>query len=191
MRNREEAAALVESLIGTGNTPGTCQAWTRKIYEAHAVGDVDGDGRADAVDGWLSEPEGARHEGDRNPPRGTPVAFAGGSRGDGHRAVSLGNGLVGSTDMYNGRYVSGRIGTATIAEIERSMGVRYLGWTDTISALTIPLPPVETKPVVKAETRGKQIDAAIRKVEKAKGKGERARLIKRARKILKKIKPFK
>ena len=61
------------------NVPGSCQANVRKWFDAPAVGDVDNDGDADAVDGWLSEPEAARHPGDRNPPAGKPLAFSGGS----------------------------------------------------------------------------------------------------------------
>lgn len=142
IRSREEAAKLAESKVGTTNTPGMCQMWTRLIFNAPAVGDVDGDGRADAVDGWIREPEEARHPGDRNPPRGTPVSFAGGGKGDGHRATSIGGGKIVGTDMSQGRYRAGITGVATIEEIERSMGVSYLGWSDTISGFLIPGAPV-------------------------------------------------
>jgi hypothetical protein len=141
VRNREEAARNAEQ--STSNVPGTCQLWTRNRFLAPSAGDRDGDGDADAVDGWKSEPVSARHEGDKNPPRGVPVAWSGGSRGFGHRAVSLGNGKVRSTDMSDtgGRYQKGNVGTATIDQISNAMGIQYLGWTETITGQRIPLAP--------------------------------------------------
>lgn len=137
VRNREEAAKSAE--LQRTNKPGTCQLWTRTRFDAPSAGDRDGDRDADAVDGWKSEPLSKKHY-DRNPPRGVPVAFSGGSRGFGHRAVSLGGGRIRSTDMYNNRYKAGVVGTTTILDIERSMGVHYLGWSETITGTLIPLP---------------------------------------------------
>jgi len=129
------------------NREGFCQQVTRGYYLAPSAGDVDGDGDADAYDGWLSEPAWARHPGDRNPPAGYPVSFKGGSRGHGHRAISLGGGKVRSTDFdgLTKRYKAGVLGNSTIAEVEAAMGVTYLGWSKTIDGLTIPPDPV-TKP---------------------------------------------
>lgn len=182
--NREDAARRAEK--ARTNTPGTCQLWTRTIFGVESAGDRDRDGDADAVDGWLSEPKAHRHPGDRNPPRGVPVSFDGGSRGFGHRAVSLGKGRIRSTDMTAGGYLAGNVGTTTIEQIERSMGVRYLGWSNTITGHVIPLPP----PVPK--TRGRRIDKALRKLKKAEKKAlegtRRDTLLDRAIKNLKKIK---
>lgn len=141
VRNREEAARAAEQ--DQTNVVGTCQLATRTWHDAPSAGDRDRDGDADAVDGWLSEPTSAKHYGDRNPPRGVPVAFKGGSRGFGHRAESLGNGKIRSTDMSDDglRYQPGNVGTTTLANIERAMGVSYLGWSETITSLPIPLPP--------------------------------------------------
>lgn len=141
VRNREEAALAAER--SQTNVVGTCQLWTRTQFNAPSAGDRDRDGDADAVDGWLSEPAEAKHYGDRNGPRGTPVAFKGGSRGFGHRAVNLGNGKVRSTDMSDDglRYQPGNVGTTTAANIERAMGVKLLGWSSTITGIPIPLPP--------------------------------------------------
>lgn len=135
--NREEVAQRAEAAAGRPNTPGMCQAWTRGIIGVHAVGDVDGDGDADAVDGWKSEPAALRKS-DRNPPRGVPVAWSGGSRGFGHRAVSLGNGMIASTDA-NG---TGRVGIVPLSWVEKTWGMTYLGWTPTMSGISIPMPPV-------------------------------------------------
>lgn len=147
--SREEAAKRAEE--ATVNTPRMCQAWTRGILGAPSVGDQDGDGDADAVDGWRSEPNSAKHT-DRKPPRGTPVAWGGGSSGFGHRAISLGpiNGvyMIRSTDAGG----SGRIATVPLAWVEAQWGMTYLGWSDTISGLKIPFtPPVERR-VIDLET---------------------------------------
>lgn len=136
--NREEAARRAEA--SKTNTPGMCQQWTRTMFGAPSVGDVDKDGDADAIDGWLSEPPSKRHTGPA--PRGVPGAWRNANRnGNGHRAVSLGNGLWRSTDMKNGRYHKGSVGTATTAQINQAMGLVYLGWSETISGIQIPLPP--------------------------------------------------
>lgn len=127
----------------TRNAVGTCQYNVRSWFNAPSAGDRDGDKDADANDGWLAEPKSARHF-DRNPPRGRPLYFKGGRLGYGHRAMS-GVSSVFSTDMYNNRYKAGytsRVtGTSTsdaIAKIERSMGVTYVGWSDTIDGYPIP-----------------------------------------------------
>lgn len=151
IRTRKQALAAAKKT--TRNSVGMCQKVTREWYNAPSVGDVDGDRDADAVDGWLSEPKSKRHPGDRNPPAGVPLAFSGGSRGHGHRAISDVKGVV-SIDMLNNRYKAGYTSTVTgtstaaaIATIERSMGVRYLGWSETISGLAIPADPTLPPPV--------------------------------------------
>ncbi len=183
--DREEIAQRAEA--ARTNEPGTCQLWARTMAGAPSAGDVDRDGDYDAVDGWKKEPESAKHY-DRNPPRGVPVAFSGGSRGYGHRAISLGGGKIRSTDMSSTGYRSGVVGTTTIEQIERSMGVHYSGWSSTFSALPIPLPgpAKQTRP-----DRGENVNVAIRKLAKAKGSGQRGTLIERAKAALKKIKPVK
>lgn len=136
VRNREEAAQAAEAT--KTNTPGMCQAVTRGYYLAPSAGDKDHDGDADAYDGWLSEPGMARHPGDRNPPRGVPVSF---KNRHGHRAISLGGGKIRSTDMNGNTYSPGHVGTTTISAIEHAMNVEYLGWSDTIDGILIPVPP--------------------------------------------------
>lgn len=138
--NREEAALRAEA--ERTNTPGMCQSWTRSMFFGDSAGDQDGDGDADAIDGWKSEPSQYRHVGE-DAPRGVPGAWRGGASGHGHRAVSLGGGLFRSTD-FNGqtkRYEAGRVGTGTIEEISRAMGLVWLGWSDTITGEVIPLAP--------------------------------------------------
>lgn len=186
IRTREQA--LKGAMLTTRNTSGRCQEVTRGWFNAPSVGDQDGDGDADAVDGWASEPTSARYPGDRNPPVGVPVAFSGGSRGFGHRAIVRGpGGALRSTDMNNGRYASGVTGNASIAEVERSMGVHYLGWSKTIDGYPIPFEDGNH-----GRPRGKQtkVARAHRLVERAmiraeaKGQTKRAASLRKALKYL-------
>lgn len=185
--DREQAAQSAEK--STTNVVGTCQLWTRNRYLAPSAGDRDGDGDADAVDGWKSEPAWARHEGDRNPPRGTPVAFSGGSRGFGHRAESLGGGKIRSTDMSDDglRYQPGNVGTSTLANIEKAMGVKYLGWSETITGQKIPVPTPNVVPKPKVPSRvsdaRSKLEVAMIRANK-KGQKRRAAAIKAALKLL-------
>lgn len=144
MSIRTSSAALAVARRQTQNEPGTCQYNVRTWFLAPSAGDRDKDGDADAVDGWLSEPKSARHFGDRNPPPGKPLAFKGGRNGFGHRALSDVNSVI-STDMLDNRYSAGHTSKVTgisvsdaIAKIERSMGVTYVGWSDTIDGYPIP-----------------------------------------------------
>jgi hypothetical protein len=132
VHDRETAARRAEDSYT--NVPGTCQLWTRTMFGAPSAGDQDRDGDSDAVDGWYSEPEHARHPGDPNPPRGTPVAWSGGRNGFGHRAISLGGGRIRSTDAGG----PGKVATVELGWVERNWGLRYLGWSETITGLPIP-----------------------------------------------------
>lgn len=153
--------AMAKSLNQTVNKPGTCQMTVRTWFNAPSAGDQDNDGDADAVDGWKSEPLHARHPNDRNPPPGVPLAFSGGSKGFGHRALSFPDGKVRSTDMLNDRYSAGHVSTvSSIAQIEKSMGVRYTGWSETIDGEAIP-PEPSAKPPAKKTSRGGRVDDAL------------------------------
>lgn len=181
--NREEAALAAERT--TTNVPNTCQLVTRGWFGAPSVGDFDGDGAADAEDGWKSEPLSARRS-DRNPPRGVPVSYLGGSRDNGHRAISLGNGKIRSTDAGGW----GRVATVDLDWPQRQWGLKYVGWSTTIDGIEIPLPPA-TGPL----TRGANVDAALKKLaaaEKlAKDGTERDTKIQRAIRVLKRITPWR
>lgn len=175
---RTRMQAMVASGQARTNVPGMCQAVTRGWYNAPSVGDVDGDGRADAEDGWKSEPIGARHVGDRNPPAGVPLYFEGGGKDDGHRAQSYPHGEVRSTDWdtATNRYHPGTVGTAkSIADIERQMGVRYVGWTETISGHPIPTDPRPPAKPQRPEGVQEEIDHIKAKKQKAKKKGQTVR----------------
>lgn len=155
VNNRAEAVEA--ALRTTRNVPNTCQLVTRGWFNAPSVGDFDGDGAADAEDGWKSEPLSARH-GDRNPPAGVPVSYLGGSRDNGHRAISLGNGKIRSTDAGG----SGVTATVDLAWPERTWGLKYVGWSETIDG--IPIPPI---PPTGPKTRGENVDEALRRLARA------------------------
>lgn len=199
--SREQAVA--RALASSTNIPNTCQAWTRNLYKAPSVGDWDGDGSADAEDGWKSEPAKWRHT-DRKPPRGTPIAWAGGPNDNGHRAISLGPNSKGvykirSTDA-GGR---GKVATVDLDWVEREWGLRYLGWSESISGQLIPkgsapTPKPPAKPPAKAPvktewTRGADTDEAIRRTRRARNRatGKRRTKLQTALDAFKKIKPWK
>ena len=170
--NREQAARRAEA--SQSASVGMCQAWTRGIYGAPSVGDVDRDGDADAVDGWRAESPEHRHPGDRNPPRGVPLAWKGGSKGHGHRAVSLGNRKVRSIDV-NG---PGTVGTVDLDWFEKHWDMDYLGWSDSISDIKIPIPPVKvvtppTKPAPR--TRKTNLEIAREVIQGKWGNGNERR----------------
>jgi hypothetical protein len=157
------------------NRVGTCQFNVHEWFDAPSVGDQDHDGDADAVDGWESEPKAYRITGTRNPNVvGVPVAFGGGSRGFGHRALLMNPGAIRSTDMLDNRYSPGHTSTvraATTSEalsiIENAMGVHYLGASKTISGILIPNFRQTTPKPPSRQTRGARVDLSLRKLRMA------------------------
>jgi hypothetical protein len=166
---RSAAEAVAAAKATTTNKPGMCQQVTRGWLGAGSAGDQDRDGDADAVDGWLSEPAQARHSDLANAPAGAPGAWAGGSGGFGHRALSVGGGYYRSTDA-GGR---GIVATRRWDWFERNWGLRPLGWSETISGQPIPglkvqsEPKPSTRPAPKPTSRGARVDRAIAELRKA------------------------
>lgn len=179
IRNREEAVQA--ALADKTNTPRYCQLVTRTWFNAPSAGDFDGDGAADAEDGWKREPAHARRF-DRNPPRGVPVTWLGGSQDNGHRAISLGNGMIRSTDAAG----IGRIGTVPLDFPEKNWGMAYAGWSTTMNGYAIPLPPTVVekpkKPTLVEKARKKLVEA-LENARRNKQKG-RANAILKALKAL-------
>lgn len=107
---------------------GYCQMFTRMAFAV-------GSGYPSASAAWR----GSRHKHSvplsavHNIPAGVPVYWTGGSKGYGHATVSLGGGLVRSTD-WPGR---GRVGTARIQDITRSWGLHFEGWTEDINGVRV------------------------------------------------------
>ena len=175
--DREEAALRAEA--SNSNVPDTCQLWTHVIFGTPSVGDYDGDGAADAEDGWKSEPAKYKHPGDRNPPRGVPVSYLGGSHDNGHRAVSLGNGKIRSTDA-GGRGVPA---TVPLDWPEKVWGLKYVGWSETCDGVVIPVPEGP-------ETRGGRVDEALHDLRGAERRAKdetRSRLLRRAINVLRRV----
>jgi hypothetical protein len=154
MRTPKQAVAA--ALATKTNTPGWCQAQVREWLDAPSAGDFDGDGAADAEDGWKKEPLAARRS-DKTGRAGFPASFLGGSHDNGHRALFVAPGIVRSTD-FNGvtkRYQAGVVGNGTIDQVAAAMGVTYVGWSTTMDGVPIPRDP---KPA--PLTKGWRVDKA-------------------------------
>lgn len=126
--------AVASALASTTNTPRYCARWTRERFGVGALGDFDGDGAADAEDMWKAAK--IRYQGDTNPPAGVPVYWGGGSQDNGHIAVSLGGGMIRSTDAAG----AGKVGTVPLDFPTRAWGMPYLGWSDDLYGNEIPDP---------------------------------------------------
>lgn len=183
-RTRSEVVAAARASISY--TPRMCMQWTRVQAGIPAVGDFDGDGAADAEDGWKASIN--KHPDDRKPPAGTFPWWGGGSQDNGHVNVSLGpdkNGVywVRGTDSPK----TGLIGTVPLDWVEKTWGMEYLGWTDAIGNHV-----VEDDTTPESLTRGDLVDGALRKLRKAAEVNKRGRRkkIQAAIDALKSINPF-
>lgn len=157
------------------NKKGMCQMVTRGWLLGTSAGDRDKDGDADAVDGWLSEPKDQRFT-DRKPWIGAPVAWSGGSGGFGHRALCVGYDdkgvpLIRSTDANGATNVA----TRPLSWFEQEWGLKYLGWSKTITGVPIPgliAPPNLVKPAARPnpvkKSRGAAADRGLAELKKAK-----------------------
>lgn len=91
--------------------------------------------------------------------------------------------------MTGNRYTPGHVGTTTIRDVERAMNQVYLGWSNTITGVLIPMgpPPKGVKP----PSRGSKVDSALARLlearKKAKPGTRRFRTLTRAIKFLTKI----
>lgn len=140
-----------------------CMLRTRECFGAPAIGDFDHNGRASAYDGWEFAKKKHPTSSFVGIPAGVPVWWKGGSHGDGHVAISAGNGKIWSTDILRtGRYdhVDGLL-------IQQKWGLTFLGWSEDINGVTV-YTADEPKPVVVPKTRGVEVDAAIHALQLAK-----------------------
>lgn len=101
--------ALNQSGNEVNNCLGTVSYW---LGGSHGV--------PNAITAWQRSI--AKHPGDLHPPAGVPVYWSGGR--DGHVALSLGNGMIRSTDWPS----AGRVGTTSISTLSLAWGKHYLGW---------------------------------------------------------------
>lgn len=118
------------NMVGKSYGVGWCQKFTNEIFQTGSVGDWDGDGDADAVDGWNK----AKAHGNVVPaskisklstiPAGVMLYWSGGSRGYGHAAVGVGGGKMVSTDLPT----TGRVGKVAISMAHDRWGLTFLGY---------------------------------------------------------------
>lgn len=111
---------------------------------------------ASAIDAW----NGARykHPGDRTPPLGAPLFYRGGNYGHVVIGVAENTANMRGTDMPS----SGRVSEEQIAWVEQHWGYTYLGWTEDLNGVTLPLGEEE-------EVKDEDIERIARRVNKAMG----------------------
>jgi len=104
---------------------GMCQKYVRD--PCWEVGSLYGS----AIEAW----NGAKHKhpGDRNPPKGAPCYYRGGSYG--HAVISVGGGRIRSTDCTT----TSKVNDAALSWPETAWGYDYLGWTEDINGVNLPI----------------------------------------------------
>jgi len=104
---------------------GRCLQYTRTWLEVGAYWPT-------AARAW--EEAVLRHPGDRDPPRGAPMMWTGGSHGYGHIALSTGGGYVRSTDVP----YAGMVRTLPLSWFGTHWpNLHYAGWTEDLNGATI------------------------------------------------------
>jgi len=129
------ARAAYQSAHGPKFGTGQCMMRNRLLVNAPAIGDYDGDGMADAEDGWkfaklkhpTSDPSAV--------PGGCFVWWGGGSRDNGHVAFvdPVKPGYCWSTDVQRDGYFD----LVPIALIRKKWGLPLLGWSEDIDGVTV------------------------------------------------------
>jgi hypothetical protein len=109
---------------------GMCLKYVRA--EAWRIGSLYGS----AIDAWYGAVK--RHPGDRNPPTGAPMFYSGGQYG--HIVIdnAKADGMR-STDNPS----SGRVGETDVDWPVRAWGQTYLGWTEDLNGVDLPLGDVD------------------------------------------------
>ena len=123
VRTAEQTASNAEA--STTNDPGMCLQWSRTRADIASL-------FPDAATAWKHALD--RHKGDREPPRGAMVYWLGGSHGYGHIAVSVGGGMVRSTDAGG----TGHVATVGVSWPTDHWGLPYAGWADNVNDVRIP-----------------------------------------------------
>lgn len=126
------AAAVKRAMdfVGKPYPVGWCQKFTNEIFQTGPVGDWDGDNAADAEDGWKkASKDGQVVPADKikfmtDIPAGVMLYWLGGSADHGHAAVSVGDGMMVSTDLPN----SGLIGKVPITLAHDRWGLTFAGF---------------------------------------------------------------
>ena len=120
----DAAETVAAARASTTNVPGHCLGWARETADIPSR-------YVDAATAW--EHARGRHAGDPTPPRGAAVYWVGGSGGHGHVAISLGHGLVRSSDAGG----TGQVATVPLRRLTREWHLTYVGWADSINGYTI------------------------------------------------------
>lgn len=121
----DAAQTVAAARASTYNVPGQCLGWSREQadipsrYESAAIS-------------W--EHATGRHPGDLTPPQGAAVYWLGGTYGYGHVAISVGHGMVRSSDAGG----SGVVATISIRRLTREWHLTYAGWAPSINGYRIP-----------------------------------------------------
>lgn len=110
--------AIANARTFTRYAVGRCDEFVAEIYGYGSSG------YSTAVTNWQATPSGLRHPGDWNAPAGALMYWSGGSTGAGHVALSLGNGLIISTDATG----PGTVGQIPARTPTDKWGHPYLGW---------------------------------------------------------------
>ncbi len=113
MSSAADAVAKAKSTVRWA--VGMCDNFVANMYGYSSSG------YATALANWNSTPSGLKHPGDSNAPAGALMYWDG---GDGHVAISLGNGNIVSTDISG----NGTVSTVPASEVSSKWGKRYLGW---------------------------------------------------------------
>jgi hypothetical protein len=121
----DAAETVAAAKASSYNTPGQCLGWSREQADIPSR-------YGDAATAWEHATD--RHAGDPTPPKGAAVYWTGGSGGHGHIAISVGNGMVRSSDAGG----SGVVATVSLRRLTREWHLTYVGWADTINGYRIP-----------------------------------------------------
>lgn len=105
-----------------------CELFVRTMFGAPG-------GAPTAIAAFNAVPEAKQHS-FYNPPFGVPVFWSGGTDGDGHVALALGDGTIISTDIGG----SGTVSVVPISKIVSSWGLVLKGWTEEINGFTVYTP---------------------------------------------------
>lgn len=108
-------AALTKAKTVTRWAIGMCDNFVANMYGYSSSG------YNTAIDNWSATPANLKHPGDMNAPAGALMYWSG---GDGHVAISLGNGSIISTDIGG----PGTVTTAPATAIGSKWGKTYVGW---------------------------------------------------------------
>lgn len=107
--------AIAKAMSVTRWAVGMCDSFVAQMYG------FSGSGYNTAVDNWKATPPNLKHPNDMQAPEGALMYWGG---GDGHVAISLGDGTIRSTDIGG----FGTVTTAPASAITQKWGKPYLGW---------------------------------------------------------------